>query len=80
MYHSILPPEKPNQDDPARPPMVYVEKPLQWEYKQVFRDLDHESLLNEAELNELGKDSWEMSGIAQQQTKVIYYFKRLFEN
>jgi len=80
MHHSILPPYEPNQGEPVRPPMVYVEKPLQWEYKQVIRDLDQESFLNEAELNELGKDSWEMSGIAQQQTKVIYYFKRLVEN
>ena len=79
MHQSILPPYEPNRQESAQPPMVYIEKPLQWEYKQVIRDLDHESLLNEAELNELGKDSWEMSGIAQQQLKVIYYFKRLVE-
>lgn len=43
----------------------------QWEYKKVIRDL------GELELNEIGKDGWEMCGAVQPTwSLVILYFKR----
>jgi hypothetical protein len=56
-----------------RLPLIYVEKQMKWEYKQVIRDL--EQPLEEAELNALGEEGWEMTGIAQQPPKTSYYFK-----
>lgn len=78
MQHSIIPPREP-QHEPTRPPMVYIEKQWKWEYKQIVRNLDSEKPLDEAEMNALGKDGWEMTGIAQQQSMAYFYFKRLTE-
>jgi hypothetical protein len=74
----LIPPREPQQN-PVRPPMVYVEKPVKWEYKQIVRDLEKEKLLDEAELNELGKEGWELSGTAQQPPLAYFYFKRQVE-
>jgi hypothetical protein len=73
----LIPPREPQQE-PIRLPLIYVEKQMKWEYKQVIRDL--EQLLEEAELNALGEEGWEMTGIAQQPLKTYYYFKRQVEN
>jgi hypothetical protein len=59
--------------------MVYVEKPLKWEYKQLVRDLENEKAPDEAELNALGEEGWEMSGVAQQPPFAYFYFKRQIE-
>jgi hypothetical protein len=59
--------------------MVYVKKSLQWEYKQIVRNLDNEKLLDEADLNTLGEEGWELSGIAQQPPLTYYYLKRQVE-
>jgi len=56
--------------------MIYVEQPIKWEYKQIIRDLVSEKPLDEQELNALGEAGWEMSGIAQQESRTYYYFKR----
>jgi hypothetical protein len=79
MNRMLIPPHEPKQSDPIRPPMVYVKKSLKWEYKQVVRDLEQEQPLEEAELNALGEEGWEMTGIAQQPPKTYYYFKRQIE-
>lgn len=79
MQHTIIPPHQPMQPEPIRPPMIYIEKRLKWEYKQIVRNLENEKLLDEKELNELGKDGWEMSGIAQRAQTTYYYFKRQIE-
>ncbi|HET6823610.1 MAG TPA: hypothetical protein VFH34_13250 [Anaerolineales bacterium] len=78
MNHMLIPPREPQQN-PIRPPMVYVERPVKWEYKQIVRDLEKEKLLDEAELNELGKEGWELSGTAQQPPLAYFYFKRQVE-
>lgn len=78
MNHMIIPPREPQQGS-IRPPMVYVEKPVKWEYKQIARDLDKETPLDEAELNALGEEGWELSGIAQQPPLTYYYLKRQAE-
>lgn len=77
MNHSIIPPHEPRQPEPVHPPMIYVRESLKWEYKQIARDLKKEGPLNEAELNALGEEGWEMSGIAQQPPFTYFYFKRL---
>ena len=77
MNRTILPPFEPKR--PVRAPMVYVEKKLKWEYKQITRNLKKEKPLNEAELNSLGEEGWELSGIAQHSTNLYFYFKRSAE-
>jgi hypothetical protein len=79
MNHTIIPPHEPKQSEPVRPPMVYVKKSLKWEYKQIVRNLENEQPLDEAELNALGEDGWELSGIAQHPPVTYYYFKRQVE-
>lgn len=78
MNRMLVPPRDPG-NAPIRPPMVYVEKELKWEYKQIVRDLETEQPLDEAELNALGEEGWEMTGIAQQPPRTYYYFKRQTE-
>ena len=79
MQHSLIPPHEPKQPEPIRPPMIYIEKQLKWEYKQIVRDADSEKPLDETELNALGEDGWEMAGVAQQPPLTYYYFKRQVE-
>jgi hypothetical protein len=59
--------------------MLYVEKRLKWEYKQIVRNLKKENSLSETELNALGEEGWEMSGVAQQPPWAYFYFKRQAE-
>ena len=79
MNHMIIPPFDPKQSEPVRPSMVYVKKSLKWEYKQIVRNLNEERAPDESELNTLGEEGWEMSGVAQQPPLVYFYFKRLIE-
>ena len=79
MNQMLIPPHDPKQSEPIRPPMVYIEKSLKWEYKQIVRDLEKEKPLDEAELNTLGEEGWEMSGVTQQPPLTYYYFKRSIE-
>ena len=78
MLRTLIPPREP-QHEPVRPPMIYIEKSLIWEYKQIVRDLKKEKPLDEAELNTLGDDGWELTGIAQQSPLTYFYFKRQTE-
>ena len=78
MLRTLIPPREP-QHEPVRPPMIYIEKSLKWEYKQIVRNIKKEKLLDEAELNALGVDGWEMTGIAQQPPLTYFYFKRQIE-
>ena len=79
MQHAIIPPREPQQREPIRPPMIYVERRLKWEYKQIVRNLKGEQPLDEAEMNALGADGWEMSGVAQHRPMTYFYFKRQIE-
>jgi len=79
MNHTIIPPHQPQPVEPIHPPMVYVNKSLKWEYKQIVRDLEKEKPLDEAELETLGEEGWEMSRIAQHPPVTYYYFKRQVE-
>ena len=85
MNHTIIPPYEPKQSEPVHPPMIYVKKSLKWEYKQIVRNLKKESPPDEEELNALGEEGWEMSGVAQHYSPdalrepplAYFYFKRL---
>ena len=77
MNRTILPPYQPKQ--PVHAPMVYVEKKLQWEYKQIVRNLKKEKPLDETELNALGEEGWEMSGVVQHSHSIYFYLKRSVE-
>jgi hypothetical protein len=79
MNRTILPPYEPRNREPVRPPMVYVEKKLKWEYKQIVRNLKKEKPLDDAELNALGVEGWEMTGVAQHASNIYFYFKRMVE-
>lgn len=79
MNYMLIPPQEPKPPDPVRPPMIYVRESLKWEYKQIARDLGKEKPLDETELNELGEEGWELSGIAQQPPLTYYYLKRQTE-
>jgi hypothetical protein len=79
MQRSLIPPREPQGHDPIRPPLIYVEKQLKWEYKQIIRNPESEKPLDENELNALGEDGWEMTGIAQHPPLTYFYFKRQVE-
>ncbi|MEW6406967.1 MAG: hypothetical protein AB1649_34755 [Chloroflexota bacterium] len=73
---NILPGQPPR---PSHTPLVYVKREVTWEYKAVVRTLDEETPLNEDELNKLGEDGWEMTGIVEHRPLVYFYFKRQTE-
>jgi hypothetical protein len=78
MQRMLIPPREPKQES-VRPPMIYVEKHWIWEYKQIVRNLENEKPLEEAQLNALGEDGWEMTGVVQHPPLTYYYFKRQIE-
>ena len=79
MNHMLIPAREPGHPEPVRPPMIYIEKQVKWEYKQIIRNLENEKPLDEADLNALGEEEWEMTGIAQLGSIAYFYFKRLVE-
>ena len=79
MNRTIIPPYEPKQSEPIRPPMVYIKEALKWEYEQIIRNVENEKPLDETELNALGAEGWEMSGVTQQPPFAHFYFKRLVE-
>jgi len=79
MNRTLIPPHEPKQSEPIRPPMIYIKQSAKWEYKQLVRNLEKENPPDEAELNALGTEGWEMSGVAQQPPFAYFYFKRLIE-
>jgi hypothetical protein len=62
---------------PAIPPMVYVKENAVWEYKRVMHDLQDDQLPEEQELNEFGKDGWELVSIVNLPGRIYLYFKRM---
>ena len=61
----------------ANPPMVYVTEPLVWEYKRLTRSLKHAPPPTEANLNEYGKEGWELVSTLIYDDSLYIYFKRL---
>ena len=69
------PPGAPRTGTPLEPPSVWVE-PC-WEYRDVVRRLADEPPLSEAELNMLGQEHWELTGVVPMGEVVHYCFKRV---
>jgi len=57
--------------------MVYVAEKTVWEYKQIQRDLSEGTMPTEDELNEFGKDGWELVSILNHTGFLFLYFKRV---
>jgi hypothetical protein len=53
---------------------VYVE--AAWEYKHLGRDLAKETAPDDAELNALGADGWELAAAFAHGNEAHFYFKR----
>jgi hypothetical protein len=68
----------PDQPPPkaAVAPMVYVTEKTIWEYKQVPRELS-EGVPTEEQLNQFGKDGWELVSILNNSERLYLYFKRM---
>jgi len=54
---------------------VWVEP--RWEYRDVVRHVAEEGALSEAELNALGAEHWELTGVLAMGEAVHYYLKRV---
>jgi hypothetical protein len=54
------------------PPFVLVEP--RWEYREIVREASE--LLSETELDALGEQRWELTGVAPAGSRVHFYFKR----
>ncbi|MBX3016133.1 MAG: hypothetical protein KF832_31720 [Caldilineaceae bacterium] len=78
----MLPPSTPSSplvspQAPIAAPLIYVQKPVRWEYQQLVRNLAKEATLTAAELDMLGKDGWELAGVTTDSPFVYFYFKRV---
>jgi hypothetical protein len=62
---------------PTVAPMVYVAEKAVWEYKQVARDASQDNMPSEEELNQFGKDGWELVSIQKNSGRLYLYFKRM---
>ena len=69
------PPGAPRTGTPLEPPSVWVEP--RWEYRDVVLHLADKAPLSEAELNLLGQEHWELTGVVPMEEVVHYYFKRV---
>ena len=73
--HVPQPPEQPPQ--PAVAPVIYVSEPVRWEYKQLVHDLEQGGLPDEAALNRLGEEGWELSAALTYSGRAYFIFKRV---
>ncbi len=71
----ILPGSLPEKK--VQPPMVYIHVKPAWEYKVLTCNLEREKAPDEAGLNALGAQGWELVGIFSDSPFVFFYFKRL---
>jgi hypothetical protein len=69
-----FPPSRQPEPGPrVEPPFVSID--LRWEYKAIACEAGEE-MLSEAELNALGAEHWELTGVASAGAQVHFYFKR----
>ena len=57
-------------------PMVSVREEPRWEYRRILRELRTEEAPSEAELNTLGEEGWELTGMFMDSPFLYLYFKR----
>jgi hypothetical protein len=68
-------PTAPEEQQP-NPPMVYISEAYQWQYKRLSRNLKNGAPPTEDELNEYGKDGWELVSSIIYADMLHLYFKR----
>jgi hypothetical protein len=56
-------------------PMVYVNEKTIWQYKLLVRNLSTEQAPSEEELNNVGKEGWELTGVVTNHP-LVYFFLR----
>lgn len=74
---SLLPPTRPQENQPVHSPMIYVKQEPAWEYKQLVYDLSKDKLPTAKQLNALGQDGWELVTALTHENRATFYFKRL---
>ena len=75
MAQDFVPPFDSNMENPETP-KVYALDRITWEYKLISKNLDLESVLDEAELNALGSQGWELVTCLLVGSTANYYFRR----
>jgi len=68
------PPPEPFPPVHIEPPVVFVAPA--WEYRHIVRRPPAEAPLDEAALNALGSEGWELVGVLTDQAGTHFYFKR----
>ena len=68
-------PQQPPSLPPPSIPMVYVDKPVTWEYRQLI--VAEGDLPTTEVLNQYGVEGWELAGILCHPPRNVFYFKRL---
>lgn len=76
-----LPPQPPGPRPPEPELPGYLSAPLvpvepRWEYHVITRDAAAGALPSEAELNQMGREEWELTGVVTTGGQVTFYFKR----
>ena len=70
-------PRQPDEGPVLPPtPIVYESGEYHWEYKHLQLNLDEQAPLEEARLNELGREGWELVTVLKHHKTAHYYFKR----
>jgi len=78
-YRPMIPPLTPPSDEPGvsySQPTIYVQTSAKWHYKIIDYALHETADLAAADLDELGKEGWELAGTLPLSGKVRFFFKR----
>ncbi|MQA92411.1 MAG: hypothetical protein GEU90_19660 [Gemmatimonas sp.] len=70
-------PPQPSPHVPLPIPMVRVRDELRWEYRRILRNLRTGDPPDAAELDALGADGWELTGLFADSPFLYLYFKRV---
>lgn len=80
-HRPMIPPLKPPPQEPLEPnspqPMIYLPVQQRWQYKIVTYPQTEASVPTEADLNTLGEQGWELTGVLPAGDSTHFYFKRL---
>ena len=69
---------EPDEHNPIpNPPMLYVSESLVWEYKRLSHSLKNAPPPTEADLDDYGKEGWELVSSLIYADNIYFYFKRL---
>lgn len=69
-------PPRPGEPRSGHVEPLFVPLEPRWEYKELVRDRQAEGLPSEADLNDLGREHWELAGVVSEGERVHFYFKR----